>query len=118
MTRKQMEVDAERAIPKAAIASILAAGHLITVDDGEDLCLKWSNDADKIFAAMFSTDEDYLHIHNLGTTRENTRKAFGWIRFVYGNDGWDVMSDYTTNLESLLADANKAADEWEKKINA
>ncbi len=26
----------------------------------------------------------------------------GWVRFIYGNDGWDVISDYTTNLEPVM----------------
>lgn len=26
----------------------------------------------------------------------------GWVLFVYGNDGWDVISDYTTNLEDII----------------
>lgn len=26
-----------------------------------------------------------------------------WVQFVYGNDGWDVISDYTTSLESVMA---------------
>lgn len=26
----------------------------------------------------------------------------GWVMFVFGNDGWDVISDYTMNLEDIL----------------
>jgi len=29
----------------------------------------------------------------------------------YGNDGWDVISDYTTNLEDTLAPLNKWCQE-------
>ena len=25
-----------------------------------------------------------------------------WVWFVYGNDGWDVVCDYTINLESII----------------
>ena len=29
---------------------------------------------------------------------------------VYGNDGWDVVNDYTVNLESVMKRANLIAD--------
>jgi hypothetical protein len=41
---------------------------------------------------------------------KDDRDAHGWVRFVYGNDGWDVVSDYTTNLEPHMKNADKLAD--------
>jgi len=35
------------------------------------------------------------------------------VYFVLGNSGWDVISDYTTNLEALLAGANALAESLE-----
>ena len=35
------------------------------------------------------------------------------MRLIYGNDGWDVVNDYTTNLEPLLAGATAEADRLE-----
>ena len=54
-------------------------------------------------AAMFSTDEDYLYVH------KGKEKA-GWVRFIYGESGWDVICDYTTNLESLMVEPNKISN--------
>lgn len=96
----------ERLIAKQCIADLLKAGYEVSVFDGEETTVKRSRDADAIYAAMFTADEDYLHVHNVGA-----KDHFGWVRFVYGNDGYDVINDYTTNLETVLADSNKLARE-------
>lgn len=84
----------EKIIVRKCIAELLRNGFTISVSDGEETVLKWSLDAKAIFAAMFTTDEDRLHMH---------RGAFrGWVQFIYGNNGWDVINDYTTNLEPFL----------------
>ena len=89
----------EKAIASATIAAILAAGpdHCIDVNDGEEIVLSESRDPSAILAAMFSTDEDYLVVRS----GKNASRD-GWIRFIYGNSGFDVINDYTTNLESIL----------------
>ena len=33
-----------------------------------------------------------------------------FVYLVYGNDGWDVISDYSVKLETELACANALAD--------
>lgn len=38
----------------------------------------------------------------------------GWVYVVMGNDGWDVISDYTTNLEPLMSGANRLAEKYSK----
>jgi len=40
----------------------------------------------------------------------DTKTPIGWVRFVMGNDGYDVINDYTTNLEKVLKRANQVAD--------
>jgi hypothetical protein len=45
--------------------------------------------------------------------RFDTRRSFGWVRFIYGNDGWDVINDYTTNLEPVIAGVNALAEKME-----
>ena len=67
-------------------------------------------------AAMFTTDEDRLWFsrpedENLKGSPERNH---GWVYFVYSNDGHDVISDYTTNLEGLLKKANLLADKYEE----
>ena len=55
---------------------------------------------------MFSTDEDTLVLHVKESGDEYSLKIYkriGWAQFTYGNDGYDVLSDHTANLEPLMA---------------
>lgn len=97
----------ERQIVRAAIAGLLADNYLISVFDGEDTVLTKSIDAAKIEAAMFSTDEDQLHVER----SEGSGTEKGWVLFIYGNDGWDVIVDNTINLKPSLIAATELADQ-------
>ena len=35
----------------------------------------------------------------------------GWVYLVYGNDGWDVLADYTVNLGPSMQPANELSDQ-------
>lgn len=99
--------DIERKIVRRVIADALAAGFVLSVNDGEETVLKRSNDATAIEAAMFSTDEDFLHFVKDG-------KFVGEVHFVYGNTGWDVINDNHTSLESVLEGATAYAETFEE----
>jgi hypothetical protein len=102
-----MRQEVERKIVAAVIDGALAAGYTLDVNDGEETTLTKSADKGKILAAMFTTDEDWLLVNDA-----KGRAKFGWVRFIYGNDGWDVVSDYTTNLEPIMGEANKISDSY------
>ena len=53
------------------------------------------------------TDDDYLTVYRPDAL------SCGWVgvRFIYGNDGYDVICDYTMSLESVLTPVNQLADE-------
>lgn len=97
----------EREIAEAVIKALLEAGFLLGVNDGEETTIRWSRDAKAVLAKMFTTDEDRLLVYidadqddPLNVERE-TRPDY-WVMFVYGNDGWDVISDYTVALEPYI----------------
>lgn len=98
----KMREKVELEIATAVIAAVLGAGYKISVDNGDnsgnEYELGHSEDQAAILKAMFQTDDERLYVENANG------KAFGWVFFVYGNDGWDVISDYTVNLESLVGD--------------
>jgi hypothetical protein len=98
----------ERRIVRRIVTDALAAGYLISVHDGEEIALDRSTDARAIMASLFTTDEDTLLLARPGDP------LGGWVRLIYGNDGWDVVNDYTTNLDDLMVGANKAADKLEE----
>ena len=96
----------ERRVAITLVRDVLAAGYSISVYDGEGFGLVRSRDKRAILAAMGSTDEDTLFI------RDTSGKKLGVVTLTYGNDGWDVISDFTDNawMNALLANVNTYAD--------
>ena len=92
----------EYAIMSATVDALLAAGFPLTVFDGEEDTVKASRDREAILNALRTTDDDYLIVEDGSKTK--------WVRFVYGNSGWDVINDYSTSLERILAPVNALAD--------
>jgi hypothetical protein len=99
MKRQEME----RAIAQRIIADAIAAGFSLDVLDGEDYPLKNSTDPEAIINAMFSTDDDRLYFNKDG-------QSVGWVHLLYGENGWDVVSDHTANLDDVLRGAEVLAD--------
>lgn len=98
----KLRQELERKIVKAAITSLLDAGFTIEVDNGGDEPeLAASTSKSAILKACFLTDDERLYVSKNG-------KAFGWVLLVYGNDGWDVISDYTVNLEQYIGEGSEA----------
>lgn len=99
----------ERAVVRQAITDLLAAGHTISLNNGGDQDeVSLSTDLAALMASIQETDEEYLLVYPKdadGTSRQ------GWIRLIYGNDGWDVMNDYTTNLGVAINKADTLASE-------
>lgn len=104
-------MDMERQISIKAAECLLAAGFSVAVFDGEEVAQSPTRDMEAIKAALFSTDEDHLFAHNPDGSR------FGWVRLIYGNDGWDVIADNTANLEEHLAGATELADQLEERYH-
>ena len=116
----KMRQEVERKIATAFVQSALLAGYTVSVDNGDSATGKLHN-LKAILAAMFQTDEDRLHIYNprrisavllSGQTRQPSNQYVGWVYFVYGNDGYDVISDYTVTLEPIMGAANKISDHY------
>ena len=73
----------------------------------EEIVLKRSTNVERIVEAMFSTDEDYLYAYR----PEETERA-GYVHFVYGNEGWDVISDNSLSLEPALEAATALSESY------
>ena len=87
----------EQEIARAAATGLIEAGYSISVFDSEEIVLKRSTNVERIVEAMFSTDEDYFYAYR----PEETERA-GYVHFVYGNEGWNVISDNSLSLEPAL----------------
>jgi len=95
----------ERKIALAFIDDAIKAGYSITVNDGESKPIQKSTDRKAILDAMFSVGEEHLILY-----RDDVKA--GWVQFVCGSSGWDVISDYSTNLEPLMTNANKISEKY------
>lgn len=102
----------ERKIVVQAVNDLLKAGFYLEVNDGDEDVTEKTMDQAVILDAMFSTDEDIIFVYWPGRLLNA-----GWIRFIYGNDGPDVINDYTVNLEEHLADTLALAEAEEEKLH-
>jgi hypothetical protein len=85
--------DIEQTITKRIIAKALAAGYVVSVNDGEEWVINKSSDEPAIVAALFSTDMDVLRFHRPSGER------IGSVCLIYGN-GEDAVSDHTDNAKT------------------
>ena len=105
-TRKRIE----RAIVGKIIGMALAADYSVSIwNGGDEPEIEMATDYQRIIDALFLTDEETITLHTPGGKRA------GMIFFVYGNDGYDVIADYSTNLEEFLQPALELADQYEQQ---
>lgn len=123
----------ERQIIVALVEDALAAGYALGVNDGEETTLKRCTDEAAIFAALSTTDEDYLLYWRQAEPpadgvcpddgngladdgvcgfcgnrpAERMDDHYGWVRLIYGND-CDVISDYALWLGEETEVLNRA----------
>lgn len=107
----------EKRIIRKLIADLLQAGYRLSVFDGEEETPKHSEwgttDARILLKAVYETDEDYIYVYHQPSANGLLPQSAGWVRLVYGNSGWDVICDYTVNLETALAGVNALASQIE-----
>ena len=74
----------------------------ISVNDGEGWCLLRSRNRHAIMCALASTDSDCL------LARDPSDHGIARFYLIYGNDGYDVIADFTDNtLANAIYDAIK-----------
>ena len=96
----------EKRIVKRTVRDLIKAGYELNVDDGDGKVLNIpTTDETALLDALMNTDEDYLLVYKPGEP-----KHFSYVFFVYGNDGYDVISDYGVSLEEDLRGVNEFAD--------
>jgi hypothetical protein len=106
----KMRQEVERKIVTRLLKDAVAAGYWISVDNGEDEPTKNSQNIRKILKFMFQCDEERIYLH---ASEDEPLIYEGWVYLVYGNDGWDVIADYTTNLQHIMAGADKISDKYQ-----
>lgn len=111
--RLAKRIKTEGKIAAALIATLLAKGAVLNLNDDShgngDWTVENSTDKAAIIQAMFTTDGDLLEAHDAEGT------WLGWFQFIYGNDGYDVISDYTANefCEAIMEEIQPVIDRAE-----
>jgi hypothetical protein len=106
--RNRKRIAGERAVGRRVVRDLLAAGYTLTVGNGgEEPEIKNSTSFKAVSNAMMLTDEEHL------IARKNGERS--WVFFVYGNDSWEVICDYTTDLEDVLKGAFAVCDRLEAR---
>lgn len=89
---------------RSLIAELLEQGFSLTVDDGEDYPVVKSTDADEVFDALQSVDEEHLRVYK-------NDNLYAIVFLVYGNDGYDVIADCHTKLSAHMVKTSALIDE-------
>lgn len=98
----------EQDIVTKVVDAMLEAGYSLQTDlRNEPRPAQPTRDRNAILSEMMAVDDEFLGVFD---DNPEDRRPIGWVRFVYGNGGYDVVSDYTINLEKLLAPINAYAD--------
>ncbi len=93
----------ELQIVNELIAAAAKAGYALRVQEYED---DGETDYD-VRSAIFNLDDAHVIVCD-----SVSGAGIGWVRLVMGNDGYDVVSDYSTNLEAFLASVNALSAWW------
>lgn len=100
--RARMEVK----IVNAVLDEAKKKGYLMSVEDGEQEDLEPTHDPVKVKELLFNLDDAHLCLYE----NKKAHRPLGRILFVFGNDGWDVISDYHMALEEFLKPVNELAN--------
>ena len=98
-------VEHDKTLVRATVKDLLDAGLYVSVVDGEETVLEYSQDAAAIIGVMGSTDGDYL----VAYTFPAPQHFRGRVDFLWGNGPGETVCDYSTSLEGVLAKSQALA---------
>lgn len=102
-TKERIEI--ERSILRQFVEDVLKAGYAIVVDDGESRSRPFFG-SNAVMAHCMQVDDEKLYA--IGTGKDDAGDTIGYAHFVYGNEGYDVLSDHSVahGFEALCKGAN------------
>jgi hypothetical protein len=94
----------QRRITLRIVSDALAAGYSISIKADGDVLESCSTDRVAIMSAASRYWPDCLLIHSTDDELEP-----GWVEFDYENEPWDVINDFSCNIEDVVRGAKAAA---------
>jgi hypothetical protein len=107
MARHERQRKIEKRIVRKYLKALVDAGYALEVDDGGDF--------DEIHPATTNVTEALENVWAVDDAHVFTvkqGKSRGWLYFVMGNAPYEVLNDYTVNLEEVLAPVNEYAEQF------
>jgi hypothetical protein len=121
----QKRITCEKAIARAIAREAIKRGYVVSVYNGENFEIEFSRKVNAIVAALHTTDEEWLKIAE--PIDGGKYRRIGAFYLVYGNSGYDVVSDYSwvetdsrntrEIMEALDAAGTLVADRWERRLD-
>jgi hypothetical protein len=93
--RRTIETD----IVTRTVDALLAAGYILRERE-----VRLPQSRQDLLDTCFDVDDAVVCTHHTETGKNS------FVRFVFGNDGYDVIADYGVSLEDILAPINAYAD--------
>jgi len=87
---------------RSLVTELIGHGFALSVHNEEATEIEDSTDIEAVIAELWQCDMEEL------TSKKGD--LTGWFSLVYGNDGYDVISDYTVNMEPFIADTMTLVD--------
>ena len=109
----EIRLKMEKRIGRAIVKSAINKGYSITIDNGGgwdgDFEIEKETNLAKAYKALGATDQDTVIFH------KGPHKV-GAVMLVYGNDGWDAISDYSISHEvwEILEPALDLSNKFER----
>lgn len=101
----RIRLGVEYAIVKKTVDILLGAGFTLYCYHANGEIIQIPSSSENSMAELFAHDEVRLYV------RDGIRYV-GWVFFVFGNNGYDVINDHTTNLGGILKPVDKYADQF------
>jgi len=96
----------EHRIVRRLLSDLIRAGYKVGLQNEEGTIAKKSRDVEKLMGEIHSVDEELVVAYDdIGYV--------GSVYLVYGNSGYDVIADYSLNLETVIGGALRVADSYE-----
>ena len=99
----------EKLIAAYVADRLVNADFELALDDGEETGERTMK-VERITSAMGEVEDERLVVYKIGQP-----EPFAWVRFIYGNgnNGFDVVADYTTNIEPVMSRVSGYVDGME-----
>lgn len=109
----------EKRIAMQIFSDALKAGYVMSVVDvegDEDTSTEFLHTAAEVWEVANTMDDATINFYQPSNPRPGVvaNDYVGFVHLVFGNDGYDVVSDYTDNqeMEAILKEAEAISDQY------